>query len=112
MLRADALLVLQASNCNEQIPAKLYEYLRAGRPIVALTDPAGDTAGVVRAAGLDAIARLDSVDDTVALLRRFIASVRGGGSAVAERRTTSRRRRDAAARGSSRRCSMRRCKAA
>ena len=28
MQRADALLVLQAGNCNEQIPAKLYEYLR------------------------------------------------------------------------------------
>jgi glycosyltransferase involved in cell wall biosynthesis len=78
MLRADALLVLQAANCNEQIPAKLYEYLRAGRPIVTLTDPAGDTAGVVRAAGLDAIARLDDVADIVALLRRFIASVRAG----------------------------------
>ena len=78
MLRADALLVLQAANCNEQIPAKLYEYLRAGRPIVTLTDPAGDTAGVMRAAGLDAIARLDDVADIVALLRRFLASVRTG----------------------------------
>lgn len=78
MVRADALLVLQAANCNEQIPAKLYEYLRTGRPIVALTDPAGDTAGVVRAAGLDGIARLDSVADIVALLRRFLASVRAG----------------------------------
>jgi glycosyltransferase involved in cell wall biosynthesis len=78
MLRADALLVLQASNCNEQIPAKLYEYLRAGRPIVALTDPVGDTAEVVRAAGVDAIARLDSVDDTVALLRRLIPAIRAG----------------------------------
>ena len=78
MLRADALLVLQAANCNEQIPAKLYEYLRTGRPIVALTDPSGDTAGVVRAAGLDAIARLDSAADIAALLARFIAAVRGG----------------------------------
>ncbi len=75
MLRADGLLVLQASNCNEQIPAKLYEYLRAGRPIVALTDPAGDTAGVVRDAGLDTIARLDSADDIAALLERFVASL-------------------------------------
>jgi len=82
MLRADALLVLQAANCNEQIPAKVYEYLRAGRPIVTLTDPAGDTAGVVRAAGLDAIARLDDVADIVTLLRRFIASVRAGQAAL------------------------------
>ena len=38
MLTVDALLVLQASNCNAQIPAKIYEYLRAGKPILALTD--------------------------------------------------------------------------
>ena len=40
MLAADGLLILQASNCNAQVPAKLYEYLRAKRPILALTDPA------------------------------------------------------------------------
>src|SRR5690606_1324512 len=44
MLAVDGLLLLQAANCNNQIPAKLYEYLRAQRPILALTDPAGDTA--------------------------------------------------------------------
>jgi glycosyltransferase involved in cell wall biosynthesis len=63
MLTADALLVMQASNCNDQIPAKVYEYLRAGRPIFALTDPAGDTADVLRKAGLTALARLDSTSD-------------------------------------------------
>jgi hypothetical protein len=78
MLGADGLLVLQASNCNEQIPAKLYEYLRAERPILALTDPAGDTARVVRDAGLDTIARLDSADDILALLDRFVGAVRRG----------------------------------
>ena len=76
MIRADGLLVLQAANCNEQIPAKLYEYLRAGRPIVALTDPAGDTAAAVREAGLDTIARLDVTAEIAELLGRF---VRGGG---------------------------------
>ncbi len=34
MLRADGLVVLQADNCNAQIPAKLYEYLRCRRPIL------------------------------------------------------------------------------
>ena len=62
MLRADGLLVMQASNCNEQIPAKMYEYLRARRPILGLTDAAGDTAGVLRSAGVDKIAALDSPD--------------------------------------------------
>ena len=72
MLRADALLVMQASNCNAQIPAKLYEYLRACRPILCLTDPDGDTAGVLRAAGIDTLARLDAVAEITALLRAFL----------------------------------------
>jgi glycosyltransferase involved in cell wall biosynthesis len=76
MLRADGLLVLQAANCNAQIPAKLYEYLRASRPIVALTDPGGDTARVLRDAGVDTIGRLDSMDEIAALLGRFIVAVR------------------------------------
>ena len=78
MMSVDALLVMQASNCNAQIPAKIYEYLRAGRPIIGLTDPAGDTAGVLRSAGLDAIARLDSADEIAALFPTFLASTRGG----------------------------------
>src|SRR5690606_35084995 len=43
MLNADGLLILQADNCNEQIPAKLYEYVRAGKPILGLATPEGDT---------------------------------------------------------------------
>jgi glycosyltransferase involved in cell wall biosynthesis len=78
MLRADGLLVLQAANCNAQIPAKLYEYLRAGRPIVCLTDPMGDTAGVVRAAGLDQIARLDDAREIARCLGRFLCELRDG----------------------------------
>lgn len=72
MLRADALLILQAANCNAQIPAKVYEYVRARRPILTLTDPAGDTAQVVRAAGIDAIAPLDDAPEIAALLARFV----------------------------------------
>ena len=76
MLSVDALLVMQASNCNAQIPAKIYEYLRAGRPILGLTDPTGDTAGVLCSAGLDTMARIDSVDEIAAALPRFVAAVR------------------------------------
>ena len=78
MIRADGLLVLQAGNCNEQIPAKLYEYMRARRPILALTDPAGDTAATMRAAGLDTIARLDNKDDIKAGVLRFVDMLRNG----------------------------------
>jgi glycosyltransferase involved in cell wall biosynthesis len=72
MLRADALLVLQASNCNAQIPAKLYEYLRAGRPILGLTDPVGDTAQLLSRAGIAAGAPLDSAEAIARLLERFV----------------------------------------
>jgi glycosyltransferase involved in cell wall biosynthesis len=72
MLRADGLLVLQAANCNAQVPAKLYEYLRARRPLLALTDPEGDTAAVLRASGSNAIARLDSAADIADLIGRFV----------------------------------------
>lgn len=78
MLRADALLILQASNCNAQIPAKFYEYLRAGRPILALTDPRGDTAQVTRAAGIQAIAPLDDPAAIAALLASYAAEPEAG----------------------------------
>jgi hypothetical protein len=74
MLRADGLLIMQASNCNEQIPAKLYEYLRARRPVLALTDPTGDTAATLRRAGIDAMAPLDNAAHIADLLRRFLHS--------------------------------------
>jgi glycosyltransferase involved in cell wall biosynthesis len=82
MLRADGLLVLQARNCNEQIPAKAYEYLRCRRPIIALTDPPGDTANLLRQAGIDNIARLDSTEDIVRELRRFLDQLQGGTAAL------------------------------
>lgn len=85
MLRADALLVMQAANCNAQIPAKIYEYLRAGRPIIGLTDPAGDTAGVLRDAGIDALAQIDSADEITALLPGFIRAVKEGRARLADR---------------------------
>jgi glycosyltransferase involved in cell wall biosynthesis len=54
MMAADGLLVFQGPSCNHQTPAKVYEYFRAGAPILALTDPRGDTAALLRDAGLGA----------------------------------------------------------
>src|SRR5262249_41663730 len=78
MLNVDGLLVFQASNCNWQIPAKLYEYLRARRPILALTDPGGDTAGVLKAADIDTITPLDSKEQIAQGLLNFLSKVRSG----------------------------------
>jgi glycosyltransferase involved in cell wall biosynthesis len=78
LLTVDGLLLLQAANCNAQIPAKLYEYLRAGRPILTLTDPQGDTAATLRAAGSNVIARLDSQQEIEAILPKFLDAIRNG----------------------------------
>jgi glycosyltransferase involved in cell wall biosynthesis len=83
MLGAGALLVLQAANCNAQVPAKLYEYLRAGRPILALTDADGDTARLLRQAGIDTIGPLDDTAGIVDALVRFLDLVAAGKAPLA-----------------------------
>jgi hypothetical protein len=74
MLRADGLMVMQASNCNEQIPAKLYEYLRARRPILGLADPVGDTARTMQANGVSHIARLEDSEQVERAMTAYISS--------------------------------------
>jgi glycosyltransferase involved in cell wall biosynthesis len=78
MLAADGLLIFQAANCNWQIPAKLYECLRARRPIFALTDRAGDTADVLLSEGIDSIVSLGSKTEIAEGLLKFMATVRNG----------------------------------
>jgi glycosyltransferase involved in cell wall biosynthesis len=78
MMDVDGLLLMQAANCNSQIPAKAYEYLRAGRPILALTDPAGDTGDLMRRAGADASERLDSASELLRVIPDFVARLARG----------------------------------
>lgn len=78
MMRADGLLVMQAANCNEQIPAKVYEYLRAGRPLVGLTDPAGDTADLLHRVGATHIAPLDDAPAIARMLEGFLDDLKAG----------------------------------
>lgn len=75
MLSVDGLLVLQGMECNNQIPAKLYEYLRAGKPIFALTDMNGDTAGVLVDAGVRDIVSLNDKAAIVTALPDFLQKV-------------------------------------
>lgn len=90
MMSVDGLLLLQAANCNTQVPAKLYEYLRANRPVLALTDAAGDTAACLRAAGLPDVLPLDNAEAIAAALPQWVAKLRAGtaqlprGSVVAD----------------------------
>jgi hypothetical protein len=78
MLTADGLLLFQASNCNHQVPAKVYEYFRARRPVLALTDARGDTASVLRDAGIDTIVPLDDAAAIGRGLPAFLEQLRSG----------------------------------
>jgi len=82
MLAADGLIVIQLPNCNDQVPAKLYEYVRARRPVFGLTDPAGDTAMTMRRHGLDSIAHPQSVEAIAAAFPDFLEGVRNARAAV------------------------------
>jgi len=74
---ADALLLFQGSRFDRQIPAKLYEYLRAGRPIFALVGENGDTASVLREAGGAVLVPLDDESKIAQELARFVDSLAG-----------------------------------
>jgi glycosyltransferase involved in cell wall biosynthesis len=83
MLSADGLLLFQAASCNHQVPAKLYEYLRARRPILALTDINGDTAAVLKEAQIDTIVPLDSQDKIRQGLEDFLSDLKKGDAPLA-----------------------------
>jgi hypothetical protein len=44
MMGADLLLLFQGRQFNAQIPAKAYEYIRCGRPVMGLVDGQGQSA--------------------------------------------------------------------
>lgn len=73
---ADACMLLQASNCNQQIPAKVYEYLYCRKPIFALTDPVGDTGRLLRSLGICPVTPLDDKAQIKIALPRFIQQLR------------------------------------
>lgn len=97
MLRADGLLIFQASNCNHQIPAKLYEYFRAQKPVMALTDASGDTAVTMREAGLNCIAALNQQEDIAENLRQFLQQIQLGHAEIADLRVAEKYSRHAGA---------------
>jgi glycosyltransferase involved in cell wall biosynthesis len=85
MCNADACMILQGATCNQQIPAKIYEYLYAGKPILALTDAAGDTAGLLRDMGANDIVPLDDAQAIRNFLPGFLQRLRRAAVAVPDR---------------------------
>jgi len=98
MQEVDGLLIMQAGICNQQIPAKFYEYVRAGRPLLGLTDPKGDTAEAMRRAGATHICALEDSVGIEGVLMRFLNDCRAGRAPLPSAefaRTSSRRARTA-----------------
>jgi glycosyltransferase involved in cell wall biosynthesis len=81
---SDALLLFQAANCNHQIPAKAYEYLRLGRPILALTSHTGDTAALLQETGGANIVDIADEEAIFDALPRFLATLRRGEHSIAD----------------------------
>jgi hypothetical protein len=74
MMGADLLLLFQGRQFNTQIPAKIYEYLRAARPLMGLVDHAGQTARVLSGYGGTSVVDIGSSDEIIVALRAWLAS--------------------------------------
>ena len=78
MLSVEALLLMQASNCNYQTPAKAYEYIRAKKPVLALTDITGDTARLILQSQVAELAPLDDVSQICMAIRNLLTKLENG----------------------------------
>jgi glycosyltransferase involved in cell wall biosynthesis len=85
LMTTDGLLLFQAANCNHQVPAKLYEYMRSGRPVLAMTDQRGDTAAILRQAGINAIVDIADATAIKGALAAFLRDIADGTAGVATR---------------------------
>ena len=75
---ADGLLLWQGTRYNRQIPAKVYEYFRTGRPVMALVDPAGDTADLMEEVIPGACVSMNDTAKIREKLMSFIHSIDSG----------------------------------
>jgi len=84
MCEADGLLVFQGYTSNPAIPAKIYEYLRAGKPIFAMVDEAGDTAALLRRLRVGIQVPLDDARQIAAGLCTYLDQLERGTAATTE----------------------------
>lgn len=79
MVRSDILMLLDSPGRTIGVPAKLYEYLGAGRPVLALGESESDLAWVLRESGI--LYRIVAPTDTAAIeqaLGALIAELEAG----------------------------------
>lgn len=72
MFDSDGLLLFQGSTCNHAVPAKIYEYFRCRKPILAIADPIGDTVELLQTVGTGIIADCNSSEAIEKALKAFI----------------------------------------
>jgi hypothetical protein len=82
MCAADGLLALQSTDCNDQIPARAYKYIRASKPVLGLCGAGSDTEGVLQRAGMLHLAPLESTELVVLALRNFVTTLQSVTSAT------------------------------
>jgi glycosyltransferase involved in cell wall biosynthesis len=75
---ADGLLLFQAACCDHQIPAKVFEYLRLAKPILALTSHSGDTAALLKQTGGATIVDSANAAAISQALPEFLSAIRSG----------------------------------
>ena len=78
MRSAHGLLLFQGRTCNDQIPAKAYEYLYSDRPVLALTDPGGDTGRLLLEQPGVWLAPMEDPEAIGLALERLITALRQG----------------------------------
>ena len=84
MLTASGLLVFQGHPSNPAIPAKLYEYFRARRPILAIVDAEGDTAALLRSERVGTLVPIDDASAIQSGLSEFLRQIQAGSGRVME----------------------------
>lgn len=77
MLEVDGLLVFQGHTSNPAIPAKIYEYLRARKPILALLDSAGSTVELMGRLKVGTVAPITEADAIQVAMNEFLDQIRG-----------------------------------
>ena len=80
MMHASDVLLILLGGCRfppSEIPSKVFEYLHAGKPILAVA-PEGDLARVVRQSGLGIVVPPQSVDAVAGALRALLADHAAG----------------------------------
>ena len=69
-------MLFQADNCNDQIPAKTYEYLYAQKPVLGFTDPEGETGKLLHSVGIRSVAKLEDSAEIENQIMTFVNQLR------------------------------------